>query len=163
VFIKLTSSGAIETRTQGQFRVDIDAQAADGDLSNFSAAIGTKDNTTYYAGSAEYKPAIWSKSLSISAPGAAENLTLWKTPHAITVTGVDRVMQGSSPSVTYAIHYGAARGTSDGTIVASNAATTTGSATLNTASIPSGSYIWLTTSATSGTVDEFHLTINYRH
>jgi hypothetical protein len=78
-------------------------------------------------------------------------------------------MLGTSQSLTYALNYGASRASADGTIVASNTfdngdsgyQTTGFAATLNTTIIPAGSYIWLTTSAKSGTINDFNLTITY--
>jgi hypothetical protein len=104
-----------------------------------------------------------SKAKTFIAPTASELQFLFRnTGYAITITAADVVMQGTSPSVTYAIHYGSTFGTSLGTIVASNTATTTGTATLNVTAIPSNSYIWVVTSAVSGTITEFTPQITFR-
>jgi hypothetical protein len=115
--------------------------------------------------SSSYAPATTvSKGVSIAAPTTSENVQIFYTPVAITITGVQEALAGTSPSVTYVINYGSSRSSATSTIVASHAATsTTGTAaTLNVTAIPAGSYIWLTTSATSGTITDFHVTINYR-
>jgi hypothetical protein len=109
------------------------------------------------------------KGLSIQSPTASENATIFYTTQAITVEEVRTVMLGTSQSVTLTINYGSSRASATGTIVASNTFDsgdtgyqTTGFAhTLNTTSIPAGSYIWLTTSATSGTINELNITLTY--
>ena len=99
------------------------------------------------------------------APTTSENATIMYAVSAITVTAVRESVVGSgSPSVTYVINYGDTRDIADGTIVASHAAnSTTGTnASLNTTSIPAGNYIWITTSATNGTINDFHVNITYK-
>jgi hypothetical protein len=102
-----------------------------------------------------------SKGIKFIAPTASENQTIWRVANSVTVSGVDIVLLGTSPSVTYTINYGSTRGTAAGTIVASNTVTTSGAATVSSAVIPANSYVWVTTSATSGTVTDFTITINY--
>ncbi len=120
--------------------------------------------TTAASWSASYSPNGTQKAaISMSAPTASETIDLFYTPVALTVTNVQEVLRGSSPSVTYTINYGSSPTSATSTIVASHAATSTSgaSATINVASIPAGSYIWLVTTATSGTVNNFHFTISY--
>lgn len=102
------------------------------------------------------------RGIKFVSPTASENQFIFRTAGAIVVEAVDVVLSGTTPSVTYAVHYGTTYGTSQGTIVASNTATTTGTPAINTASIPAGAYVWLTTSATSGTVTDFSVQISYR-
>ncbi len=107
---------------------------------------------------------ILGKGVSLTTPGAAENIMLYFTPTAITITNVQEALVGTTPSVTYVINYGSSRTTATSTIVASHAATSTAgvAATLNTTAIPANSYIWLQSTATSGSVSDFHVTLNYR-
>ncbi|MEJ7830723.1 MAG: hypothetical protein WKF91_21115, partial [Segetibacter sp.] len=107
---------------------------------------------------------IQGKGVSLTTPGAAENIGLYFTPVAITITNVQEALVGTTPSVTYVINYGSSRTTATSTIVASHAATSTAgaSATLNVTAIPAASWIWVQTTATSGTVSDFHVTMNYR-
>lgn len=105
---------------------------------------------------------IHSKVIGFVSPTNAENQTMWKTPQAITIQSVSLVVSGTSPSVTYTLRYGSSRGTTAGYIVASSTRTTTGDATLTTTSIPAGSYIWVQTSATSGTVNEFSVQVDFK-
>jgi hypothetical protein len=101
--------------------------------------------------------------LKLPAPSNAENQFIIRLPNASTVSRVDVILKGTtSPSVTYALHYGSTYGTSLGTIVASNTVTATSStATLNTTSIPADSYIWLVTSASAGTITDFSVQITF--
>jgi hypothetical protein len=105
------------------------------------------------------------KSLSLQSPTTSENVALFYTTEAITVTNVREALTGSSPSVTYVLRYGSSsRATSTADIVSSHAATSTAgaNATLTAnVNIPAGSYIWIETSATGGTVSEINVTVTY--
>lgn len=128
------------------------------------ATSGTADNTTYLGGDQTWHSAIQTRAFGMSAPTSSENAMMFFTPVAITVTNVQEALAGTSPSVTYVINYGSSRSSATSTIVASHAATsTTGTAaSLNVTSIPANSYIWITTSATSGTVNDFNISLSYR-
>lgn len=99
--------------------------------------------------------------IKFAAPSASENQFIARVPAAVTIESVDVIAVGTSPSVTYAVHYGSTYGTSLGTIVASATVTATGTATLNVTSIPANSYIWIVTSASSGTITDFSVQLNY--
>jgi hypothetical protein len=106
------------------------------------------------------------KTISVVSPGAAENDTIFYTPTAITITEVRCVLVGSStPSVTPNVKYGtdrSAAGTSVTTAPAAVTSVTTGTAvTLNNTAPAAGSFIWLTTSAQSGTVTEMSVTVTF--
>jgi len=89
------------------------------------------------------------------------------TDAAITLTDVTVVVRGSTPSVTWTLKHALDR--SDGSpndVVGSSTTstnTTTGdSPTLSgDVTIPANSYVWIETSATSGTVDEYALTFSF--
>lgn len=108
-----------------------------------------------------------SKGLTIEFPSSAESIGMWKTPVAITVSSLEAVLVGSSsPSVTFNIAFGTDR--TSGTNVFSSGRTATSTTTghtfnssFNDATIPAGSFIWVTTSAQSGTVTQIEITINY--
>jgi hypothetical protein len=106
------------------------------------------------------------KNATIELPTASENLGMFRTPVAITVTNTHAVLVGSStPSVTYQINFGTDR--TSGTAVYSAGqtvtSTTTGTAAsgVNDATIPAGSWIWITTSAQSGTVNNIQISLTY--
>jgi len=104
------------------------------------------------------------KGMSVTSPTSTENIMMYFTPIVITVTNVQEALSGSTPSVTYILGYSSTRSGVLTNIVDSHAATsTTGVAATLTAnvSIPANSYIILTTSATSGTINELGIAINY--
>lgn len=104
------------------------------------------------------------RSITITEPQVADNFTLFRTSKSTTLAGVTSLVAGVSPSVTYEIRYAANR-TASGTlaIIPSIAAnTTTGSgATVQNMPIPSGHYVWLNITATSGTPSEFNLSVAF--
>lgn len=106
-----------------------------------------------------------SKSISITSPGPTENISLFFTTVAITLTQILEAIQGTTPSVTYNINFASTRNAS-GTKIFTTDRTVTGASgtsvtSFNNSSIPANSYIWLTTSAASGTITDFSLTIIY--
>ena len=103
------------------------------------------------------------KSISITAPVAGDDFTLFRADTDVTLTAVLAVLQGtSSPSVTFIIKYAADR-TSVGTaatISTTVTSTTTGtSVALDQMPIPADSFVWLEIGAVSGTVDELSVTL----
>lgn len=106
------------------------------------------------------------KGLTMSAPTSSENIGLFYTDHAITITRVSDAVTGTSPSVTYNIRFASTRNEGSPTDVFSSAEVAdqvTGSTTttFNDATIPANQWVWLITSATSGTVTDFNMTIQY--
>ncbi len=105
------------------------------------------------------------KSVTISgAPTASENILLFFAHRALKVTDIRALVKGTSPSVTFKINYGtdaSAAGTAVVTAGNTVTNTTTGTSitTFNSATIAAGSWVWLTTSAVSGTVTAFHVTL----
>ena len=76
------------------------------------------------------------------------------------------VLRGSStPSVTWTVRKGSDR-SATGTEVVTGGTTTTSTTTgsvvtsFNSATIAASDFVWLRTTAKSGTVDEYHLTIH---
>jgi hypothetical protein len=104
------------------------------------------------------------KSFVFSAPTASENVTLFYTKHAITIDNIQAHVQGSSPSVTFNIAFAANRNSGSSNLVfSSNQALTseTGTAlTANDTGLEAG-WIWLVTTATSGTISDGAVTITY--
>jgi hypothetical protein len=108
----------------------------------------------------------YTKGFTIESPTTSENIGLFYTDVAITITKVADVLRGTSPSVTYQINHNANRSAgSPNTLFASDrtATSTTGATTtsFNDATIPAGSWVWLTTSANSGTINEISITLIY--
>jgi hypothetical protein len=107
-----------------------------------------------------------SKAVTIESPTSSEDIGLFYTDVAITVTKLAEALRGTSPSVTFQINHNSNRSagspntlfSSDRTATSTTGATTT---TFNDATIPAGSWVWITTSAMSGTVAEINITLTY--
>lgn len=104
------------------------------------------------------------RSVSITGPIANDTFTLFRTDVETTITAVTALVSGASPSVTYELRYAANR-TSPGTPAITPATvtnTTTGTAaTVLNQPIPANSYVWLTITATAGTVGEMNVTLAF--
>lgn len=111
------------------------------------------------------------KHITIENPTNSEDITLFYTDEALTITKIVAVLTGSSsPSLTWSIHFNADRsniGTeiiTGGTVIdENNGGASTGQITtsFNSASISANSWVWFKTTAQSGTVNKIHLTIYY--
>ena len=104
------------------------------------------------------------KAGTIESPTDSENLTLFFTNTAITISQVTSVLRGSStPSVTFQLMHGTSRASGTQIVEVTETSTTNGTQTtsFDDATIPANSYIWLTTDAKSGTVNELHVSIEY--
>lgn len=110
---------------------------------------------------------FYTKGGAISAPTNAEDRTIFFTDVAITITQMNAVLVGSStPSVTWTIRHSSDRSAAGNEVVTSGTtttSTTTGSevTSFNDATIPADSWVWLETTAQSGTVGEIGITIKY--
>ena len=108
------------------------------------------------------------KTMSIEDPTNAENVSFFFTDKAITVIQVNDVVQGTTPSLTRNVKHATARDTGSSNDLFSADRTTTSESGAETASfsggdatIPGGSWVWLESSAKSGTVDEFGISVRY--
>lgn len=107
------------------------------------------------------------KGITIESPTSSEDIGMFFTDVAITITQMNAVLRGSStPSVTWTIRHNSDRSATGNEVVTSGTtttSTTTGSevTSFNDATIPAGSWVWLETTAQSGTVDELSVTIEY--
>ena len=106
------------------------------------------------------------KNATIESPGSAENIGMFRTPVAITVTNTHAVLVGSAtPSVTYNIAFGTDRTSATNVYTSGQTvtSTTTGTAAsgVNDATIPANSWVWFTSSANSGTVTQINVSITF--
>jgi hypothetical protein len=129
----------------------------------------TADSINFNSGGGErVLSPIHSKSITVENPTASENISIFFTESALTVSKMVAVLSGSStPSVTWSVRYSTDRSLSGAEIVTGGTTTTSTTAgsvvtSFNAASIAANSFIWLTTTAQSGTVNGLHLTIFYR-
>lgn len=115
---------------------------------------------------AKPKPTL-SKGITVEAPTAAEDLSMFFTPVAITVTKIVAVLVGSAtPSVTWTLRHSTDRSAAGNEVVTGGTATTsvsTGSVvtSFDDATIPADSFVWLETTAQSGTVGQVTVTAIY--
>lgn len=105
------------------------------------------------------------KSFNMYAPTSSENITMFYTPSALTVSRISSVIRGGT-SVGFTIRYDGNRAAT-GTEIVTNGilcnSTTTGVSTtsFNNSTITASSYVWLTTSNVSGNVEELSVTLNF--
>ena len=155
--------------TKGDTLVATGSQALD------RLAVGTNDQVLT-ADSAQATGAKWAtpaaagsryKSITIEDPTASEDISAFFTNEAITVTEIRAVLVGSAtPSVTWTVRHGTDRSAAGAEVVTggtTTTSTTTGDdvTSFNDATIIADSFVWIETTAQSGTVDELHLTIVY--
>jgi hypothetical protein len=106
------------------------------------------------------------KSITVEDPGISENISMFYTTVAITVTQITAVIRGAT-SVTFDIEHGTSRDTPTGTgvigtdEVADNITIGNITTSFTDADIPADSFVWLSTSDLSGTPDELNVTIEY--
>lgn len=120
-------------------------------------------------GSAWIDPLLSSRSpsfrLTVTDPSNAEDLTLAHCNKPFTITKVVAVVRGTSPSVTWTLRKASDR-SAVGTEVVTGGTTTTSQTSgdvivaFNSATIAAGDFLWLETSALSGTVQELHVTVH---
>jgi len=107
-----------------------------------------------------------SESLTITDPTSSENVSLFFTNKAVTITEMRCVLQGSgSQSVTWTVKHGSSR--ASGTPVVTAGTTTTNITTgddvtsFDSEAVAADSFIWVETSALVATVDEMALTVYF--
>ena len=108
-----------------------------------------------------------SKSIIIENPTSSEDISFFFTDVAMTVSKMRAVLVGSAtPSVTWTVRYATSRSDTGTEVVTGGTvttSTTTGSdvTTLDDPTIPANSYVWVETTAKSGTVDSININLFY--
>lgn len=104
--------------------------------------------------------------ITVESPTSSEDITIFFTNRAITITEMRAVLLGSStPSVTWTIRHHATDRSNAGNEVVTGGTTTTSTTSgddvtsFNDATIPADSFVWCETTAQSGTVTELHISI----
>jgi len=102
-------------------------------------------------------------SITVENPSATEDFAIAFTNWAITVTEMRGVVRGTSPSITWTIRHGTDRSATGAEVVTGGTTTTSQSSgsdvtSFNDATIVADSFIWLETTAKSGTVNEINIT-----
>lgn len=128
----------------------------------------TADTMNFYDGTEERVLSPYrSKSITVEDPTSSEDISVFFTKDAITITEMRAVLVGSStPSVTWTIRHGTDRSAAGAEVVTSGTTTTSTTSgsdvvSFNDATIVADSFVWLETTAKSGTVDEIQITIYY--
>lgn len=101
---------------------------------------------------------------SVVSPTASENLTLFFTPVSVELQGVHAIVRGNTPSVSFNVVSGTNRATFTSAHISNTTVTNTTAATtpsLSITSVAANSFVWINTTATSGIVDEFSVTVRY--
>ena len=107
---------------------------------------------------------VFNRTLTLQAPTSSDDITIFRTDVAITVQEVIAVSVGTTPSTTYQLKHSTDRDAAGSNLTTSAATTskTTGNvATLSVAAIPANSWVWLETTAASGT--NVILTVDIRY
>jgi len=107
-----------------------------------------------------------SKAITMESPTSSEDICMFYTPVAITITRVHAVVRGTTPSITIQPVHGTDRSTAALSIL--NVATAITSVTtgqtltaFDDATVPVNSWVVFKTTAQSGAVDELCMTIVY--
>lgn len=147
------------TGTTAQFNTAL----SDGDFATLAGSEALTNKTI----SGDTNKLRYSKTIVIEDPTNAEDLSFFFANRAITITEMRAVLIGSAtPSVTWTIRHGTDRSAAGAEVVTSGTtttSTTTGSdvTSFNDATIVADSFVWLETTAKSGTVDELQVTVYY--
>jgi len=125
-----------------------------------------KQVITNGSGTLSFAFPVESKSITIETPTASEDLSLFYVDDATTITKIVFVITGST-SVTTTIRHHTDRSNAGNEVVTGGTvanSTTTGNVvtSFNDATIPLDSFVWLETTALSGTPTSLNVTIFYQ-
>jgi len=126
---------------------------------------GSPDAQKILRGDSAWEDLEWSRSYNVEDPTSSEDGPHFFTNKAITVTEMRAVLLGSStPSVTWTIRHGTDRNDTGAEVVTSGTTTTSVTSgddvtSFNDATIVADSFVWLETTAKSGTVDLITITL----
>lgn len=103
------------------------------------------------------------KSTVIESPTASEDIILFFTTESKALSQIRSVLIGGT-SVTFTINYGtdvsgAGTSTTASGIVCNSTTTGVSTTTFSNATIPANNFVWLLTSAVSGTVNTLHVSL----
>jgi len=166
------AGGAVEELAGDQATAILDTFSTSSTTQGVVAGSNSVGATYYLNGNGTWSippggsAATLTKSVTAEDPTASENISMFYTNVAITVTQITSVIQGTT-SVTFDIEHGTSRATATGTgvigtdVVCNSSTTGVVTTTFTDDTIPADSFVWLSTSAISGTPDEFHVTVEY--
>jgi len=156
----ITGSLAVtgETTTNTLKVLTVPTGSTSNQILTYNTSSGQIERKTDTGGSPQ------SKAISVPEPTATDDITLFFTNTALTISSVVVVLRGTSPSITFSLSSGGNRTTVTTNNVNGQTVTntTTGtSVTLANTAVSANNFIWLRITAISGTVTEAHFTINY--
>lgn len=132
------------------------------------AVDSTNDQLVYYDGTSEQVlDPLRTAAMIVENPTSSEDLSFFHTERAITIQIMRAVLVGSAtPSVTWTVRHSTDRNAAGNEVVTSGTtttSTTTGSdiTSFNDATIPADSWIWIETTAQSGTVNSINVTVHF--
>ena len=154
------------TVTSGSNIITVDWSGTDSDTVSDAIIGGTNTTVTSGTNIITIDGATLTKSISIEAPTASEDISWFFTPVAITVTEVTAVSVGTTPSTTISIMHNTNRNNAGNNVLTSATATTSTTTGDNPAiggdtTIPLDSFVWLETSAQTGTVTNLLVSLTY--
>ncbi len=159
--------GSVTIAGAGKVNVSTDGQTITVEGIPSNALVGAT-NVTVTSGSPTdtIAGATLTKNIAIESPDSSEDLSWFFTPLAITVTEVTSVSVGSTPSTTISIMHNTNRSSAGNNVLTAATATTSTTTGDNPAiggdtTIPADSFVWLETSAQSGTVDILIVSLTY--
>jgi len=105
------------------------------------------------------------KAMSLMLPVAGDEVTLFYAKDALTITQMEAVLRGTTPSVTWTVLWAPTRSAAGTPVITAGTTTTSTTGqiitTFNSPSIPAGSWVWMKATAASGVVLEFGLTLSF--
>ena len=162
-----TNTGDQTTSSATTNQLTVATGAGDPALTIVTAAVAaaetglaTGDQINTYV-----KALAYVKALTVETPTATEDITMFFTDVAITITQVNDVVRGATPSITFNIVYGTDRSaagtnlwTADRTTSSVSGAETV---TFDNAAIAAGSWVWFESQAVGAATDEANVTLEY--
>jgi hypothetical protein len=106
------------------------------------------------------------RSISVYAPTTTDNITMFYTSNALTLSNIESVIRGAGTGVTFSVRYGTDRSATGTEVVTSGincTNTTTGLSTtsFNNGTISASSFVWLTIAGVSGNPNELSVTLEF--
>lgn len=162
-----TIAGAIDAGGATSFEVPNGAGGTTVNAAGEVCVDTTSDTLNFYDGTLEavLNP-VQSKSITIENPTAAEDISMFYSDDAITITKMVFVITGSTSATTTIRHHTDRSNAGNEVVTGGTTAnsTTTGNVvtSFNDATVPADSFVWLETTALSGTPTSLSVTIFYR-
>ena len=157
-----------QQRYLGAFASDPTVDNDGGTLIAGAVYYSTSENgLKFYTGSGWYLSGVIDpKAITILNPTGSDNVTLFYSTQSVVISSIVSLVRGTSPSITFEILWDTTRagsGTSavEGGITVTNTTTGLVTTSLSHTTIPANRFVWVRTTASTGTVTEFSVTLNF--